>query len=116
LGDREGPHSLVTVSVPTVLLSGADADLQEAFNRLEDFREGLGVEFMLMVDACLARLGAFPKLAPLYFRNVRRLVAPRFYLGIFYESHPTRIVVLALLDLRQDEEQILKRLKLGIDD
>lgn len=94
-----------------MLLSGADADLQETFNRLEDFREGLGVDFMLMVDACLARLGKFPRLAPLYFQNVRRLVAPRFSLGIFYESHPTRVVVLALLDLRQDEEEIIKRLK-----
>jgi hypothetical protein len=99
------------VNVPTVLLSGADADLQDAFNRLEDFREGLGVEFLLMVDACLARLGAFPRLAPLYFRNVRRLVAPRFYLGIFYEPHPTRVVVIAFLDLRQNEEMIIRRLK-----
>jgi hypothetical protein len=70
------------VSLPTVLLAGADADLQESFNRLEDSREGLGVEFMLMVDACLARLGAFPNLVPLYLRNVRRLVAPRFSFGL----------------------------------
>jgi hypothetical protein len=34
----------------------------------------------------------------------------RFAFGIFDEPHPTRIVVLAILDLRQDEEQILKRL------
>ena len=93
--------------VPT----GADADLQEIFNRFEDYRPGFGAKFMTVLDAYLARIVVFPEIAPIYFENVRRQVMQRFPYGIFYEPHPTRILVTAILDLRQDEEQILRRLR-----
>ncbi len=99
------------MSLRVVLLSGADADLQEVFNRFEDYREGLGGEFMTVVDAYLARIAAFPEIAPLYFESVRRQVISRFPYGIFYELQPTRVLVAAILDLRQDEQQILRRLR-----
>ncbi len=66
---------------------------------------------MTMLDAYLARIVVFPEIAPIYFENVRRQVMQRFPYGIFYEPHPTRILVTAILDLRQDEEQILRRLR-----
>jgi len=34
------------MSLRVELLLGADADLQEVFNRFEDFRDGFGIEFM----------------------------------------------------------------------
>ena len=92
------------------LLSGADADLQDIFNRLESYHEGFGVEFMTVVDAYLAHIAAFPEMAPIYLENIRRLVMPRFPYGIFYQALPLRIVVAAILDLRQDEATILRRL------
>ena len=57
---------------------------------------------MAAVEAHLTRLAAFPLLAPAYFRTVRRQVMLGFPYGIFYEPHPTRIIVVAILDLRQD--------------
>ena len=99
------------MSLPVEFLSGADADLQEIFNRFEDYHEGFGVEFMTAVDAYLARIAAFPESAPRYFEKVRRQVMHRFPYGIFYEPHPTRILVTAILDLRQDPEQMQRRLK-----
>jgi len=98
------------MSLRVDLLAGADADLQETFNRFEDYRETLGVEFMASVEAYLTRISAFPEIAPTYFENVRRQVMHRFPYGIFYERQPKRVLVLAILDLRQDQEQILKRL------
>jgi hypothetical protein len=44
------------MSLPVEFLSGADAELQEIFNRFEDYRDGFGVEFLTVVDAYLARL------------------------------------------------------------
>jgi toxin ParE1/3/4 len=85
--------------------------LQEIFNRFEDYREGFGEEFMTVVDAYLARIAAFPEIAPVYFERVRRQVIRRFPYGIFYEPQPTRILVAAILDLRQDEQDILRRLR-----
>ena len=99
------------MSLPVELLSGADADLQEIFNRFEDYREGFGVEFMTVIDAYLARIAVFPEIAPIYFKNIRRQVMQRFPYGIFYEPQPTRILVTAILDLRQDNAQILRRLR-----
>jgi|SRR5215211_3256281 len=99
------------MSLPVEFLSGADADLQQIFNRFEDYREGFGVEFMTVIDAYLTRIAVFPEIAPIYFENVRRQVMQRFPYGIFYEPQPTRILVAAILDLRRDEEQILRRLR-----
>jgi hypothetical protein len=99
------------MSLRIELLSGADADLQEAFNRFEDYRDGFGVEFMAAVDAYLTRISVYPAIAPIYLEDTRRQVMQKFPYGIFYEAQPTRAVVLAILDLRQDEELILRRLR-----
>lgn len=99
------------MSLRVEFLSGADADLQKAFDLFEDYREGLGCEFMEAVDAYLARLAVFPRIAPIYLEEIRRQVMHRFPYGIFYHAQPTRILVFAVLDLRQDEDQILRRLR-----
>ncbi len=99
------------MSRPVEFLSGADAELQGAFNRFEEYQEGFGVEFMVAVDAYLARLAEVPESAPIYAEQVRRQVMRGFPYGVFYEAHPTRILVIAILDLRQDPEQIRRRLK-----
>jgi len=98
------------MNLPVEFLSGADADLQSAFNKFEDYREGFGEEFMTAVDAHLARAAVFPLVAAVYHKNVRRQVMVGFPYGIFYEPHPTRIIVIAILDLRQDPERIRQRL------
>ena len=66
---------------------------------------------MTAVDAYLARIAVFPEIAPVYSERVRRQVMQGFPHGIFYEPHPTRILVTAILDLRQDPQKIQKRLK-----
>ena len=76
------------MSLVVEFLAGADVELQEIFSRFEDFREGFGVEFLIVVDAYLARLAVFPEIAPVYFENVRRQVIQRFPYGIFYEHYP----------------------------
>lgn len=99
------------MSLPVELLSGADADLQNIFNRFEDYRDGFGAEFVVVVDAYLTRIAVFPESAPVYYQKVRRQVIQKFPYGIFYEPHPTRILVTAILDLRQDEQKIMQRLR-----
>lgn len=74
------------MSLPVEFLSGADADLQEIFNRLEDYHSGFGVEFMMTVDAYLTRIAAFPEIAPPYFEKVRRQVMQGFPNGIFLRT------------------------------
>jgi len=99
------------MSLPVEFLSGADADLQEIFNQFEDYREGFGTEFLLAVDAYLERIGTFPEIAPRYVEDTRRQVMQDFPYGIFYQVLPTRIFVIAILDLRQDPDRIQRRLR-----
>jgi toxin ParE1/3/4 len=99
------------MSLPVEFLLGADAELQEIFHRFEDYREGFGVELLAVVEAYLTRLSVFPESAPIYVDTIRRQVLQRFPFGIFYEAHPTRILVTGILDLRQDEDQIRGRLR-----
>jgi hypothetical protein len=44
------------MSLSVEFLAGADAELQEIFNRFQDYRDGFAVEFLTVVDAYLARL------------------------------------------------------------
>ena len=98
------------MSLPVEFLSGADGDLQQIFNQLEDYLEGFGVEFILALDAYLARISTFPEIAPMYVQPVRRQVMRGFPYGIFYVPHPGRMLVSAILDLRQNPEVIERRL------
>jgi plasmid stabilization system protein ParE len=98
------------MSREAVLLRGAETDLQVAFGRYEDKVEGLGEEFLLTIDGSLTAIVQFPELAPVYHKTVRRLVVNRFPYGVFYAVEGRRIVVHAVLDLRQDPRSIRKRL------
>lgn len=99
------------MSLPVDFLSGADAELQNIYSQLEEYREGFGLEFLTVVEAYLTRIATFPEIAPLYLDPVRRQVMSAFPYGIFYEPTPTRILVIAVLDLRQDERTIFRRLR-----
>ena len=97
--------------LPVEFLAGADVELQEVFNRSEDYCDGSGARLLTVVSAYLSRIAVFPEIAPIYLKRIRRQVIRNFPYGIFYEPHPTRIVVVAVLDLRQDKRQIIRRLR-----
>lgn len=69
------------------------------------------MEFSAAVDSYLIRISDLPCIAPVYLGTIRRQVMQRFPYGIFYEPYPTRIIVLAILNLRQDERAIRRRLR-----
>ena len=98
------------MSLPIEWLAGADADLQAAFDRFEDQREESGTKFLALIERYLERIGHLPEIAPSYLQRIRRQVMKQSVYGIFYVVEPTRIVIIALLDLRQDERQIRRRL------
>ena len=91
-------------------LAGATADLQTAFNKFEDQREESGTKFLVLIEQYLGRISQFPEIAPVYLQRIRRQVMKQSVYGIFYIVEPTRIVIIALLDLRQAQRQIRRRL------
>ena len=93
-----------------VILTGAESELFEAWARYEELLPGLGDRFDAVVRAALRTAAQFPEAAPRYAGEFRRLLMRRFMHCIFYRVHGTRLVVTAVLDLRQDPSAILRRL------
>src|SRR6266478_222332 len=84
-----------------VFLLSAERDLQEAYNWVEEHRQGREQFFLQDVDLRLEHLKRFPLIGRLYRGRYRRLLIPRYPFGIFYVVESNRIVIHAVLDLRQ---------------
>ena len=93
-----------------IFLLGAEVDIQSTYSYLDDFQEGRGLVFLQCLDAGLTLLRQHPQIGPEYEAPYRRLLIRRFPVGIFYEAQPGRIVVAAVMDLRQSPEAIKRRL------
>ena len=78
--------------------------------RFEELGEGLGDRFYRTIDYVLERIRQFPQIAPVYEGPYRRLVVRAFGYGIFYTVEGERVMVGAILDLRQDPDSIRSRL------
>jgi hypothetical protein len=96
--------------VEVVVLAGAESDLWSAWVRYEELANGLGEKFEKAVRIGLIHLGQFPRSAPIYIGDFRRLLLRRFDHGIFYRMHGSRVVVVAILGLRQSPASIRQRL------
>ena len=100
--------------IDLILLLQADADIQAAFDRYEDYQSGRGEVFLRQLDVTLTLLRRHPELAAVYAGPYRRMLMRDFPCGIFYATQPTRIVVVAIMDLRQNPGTIRRKL-LGPD-
>lgn len=94
-----------------IFLRAAETDLLAAWTRYEEASPGLGERFEAQVRAALGRITEHPESAPFYAGEIRRLLVRRFRYGIFYRVHGSRVVIIALLDLRQDPSAIERRLE-----
>jgi plasmid stabilization system protein ParE len=93
-----------------ILLLQADLDIQTAFGRYEEYQAGRGEVFMRQLDAAFMLLREHPEIAPVYKGPYRRMLLRNFPYGIFYQAQPKRIVIAAILDLRQNPASLQRRL------
>ena len=93
-----------------ILLFQADLDIQVAFARYEDYQLGRGQVFMRQLDAAFTLLREHPDIAPVDAGPYRRMLIRDFPYGIFYQTQPTRIVVSAILNLKQNPQSIRQKL------
>ena len=95
-----------------VILLGADRDLMELYGRFEDWSLGLGARFdFAFVKAC-DLLASHPMIGPRWRGDFRRLLMAHWSLGIFYEISGSRILIHSIMDIRQDPDNINRRLGL----
>ena len=84
-----------------IILSGAEADLDEIHARLEE--SGGGEKFLRATDHKLELLRTFPEMAPRsHAAKIRKTRIGRTPFGLFYAIEGRRLMVIAVQDLRQD--------------
>ena len=93
-----------------VFLLAADADVQSAFEYYDSHQPGRGELFMRHLDAALARVRVFSESAPIFYGEYRRLLIHGYPYAIFFTIVGPRLLVAAVMDLRQDPRTITKRL------
>lgn len=96
--------------IDLILLLQADRDIQSAFERYESYQAGRGEVFIRQLDFALTLLRQHPEIAPIYAGPYRRMLIRDFPYGIFYQRQPTRLIIVAIVDLRQNPETIRKKL------
>ena len=90
-----------------VILSGADADMDEIYARVEE--RGGGERLLLAIDRKLELLRSFPRMArPAMSGKVRKVKIGRTPYGLFYTIEGRRLMVIALQDLRQDPRTLAR--------
>jgi plasmid stabilization system protein ParE len=79
----------------------ASADLQEAYEWLEDQTEESGDKLLEELDHALGLLLSFPEMGTWFQKPARRFIITRNY-GVIYVHEPRGLVLLRFVDLRRD--------------
>ena len=96
--------------IEVIFLAGAEADVQALYEEREGFREGAGNRFLRELDRCAGLLRRYPRIGRHHRGVHRKLLVPDHPYGVFYSVEVSRVIIVAVLDLRQDPKAIEKRL------
>ena len=83
----------------------AEEDIKEAYQWYEEQGVRLGDDFLLCIEEGLSKIQRDPKMYPIVYRNIRRILIRRFPFGIFYVVSSEKLVVLAVLHGRRDPKR-----------
>ena len=84
------------MSYPIRLRDEAERDIALAASWYEEQREGLGQEFLDELLATLGTIAVQPRAYPVLHRGVRRALMRRFPFGVFFQTTPSDILVVAV--------------------
>ena len=80
----------------------AEGELRGSFLWYESQRKSLGSEFARCVDEAIEKIRNRPEMYPAVHNHIRRVLVNRFPFGVFYESDPTEIRVLAIYHAKRN--------------
>ena len=88
----------------------AEAEVQQAFDWYQEQSEGLGLEFLRAIEACLFAITRDP-FAYLVVKvpNIRRALIRRFPYALFYLVDDEAIVVIAVFNVKRRPIDWLRR-------
>ena len=87
---------------PAIFRPAAAADVEDAWRWYEARRDGLGEEFLGVVEATLAQIEGHPESAPVVYRDIRRQLLRRFPYGLFYRLLEGQVVIVACFHAKRD--------------
>jgi toxin ParE1/3/4 len=79
----------------------AEFELNDAAAFLENEKEGLGVRFLIAVEAAVAQLQKHPQASPIIEQDVRSKPVRRFPYTIMFSIKPGQIRILALANQKR---------------
>lgn len=79
----------------------ARQELEEATRYYAAVSPSLGPEFLKEMEHCIRSILDYPEAAPVLAGPVRRQLARRFPYAVLYSIKPTRIRVLAVMNLKR---------------
>lgn len=82
----------------------AAADAEEAAAWYEQQQVGLGVEFVLELDAVIDRAAANPELYEVQYRGVRRVLLRRFPYAVYFFVDEEVVEIFATLHQHRESE------------
>lgn len=90
------------MSLPVRLLPEAKAEFDAASDWYEQWRAGLGSEFVTQVRQCLSRIAANPRLHATVYKDVRKAVVARFPYVVLYRVEAGEVLVIGVLHTARD--------------
>lgn len=88
----------------------AAQDIREAAAWYEEQRSGLGIEFVLEIDAILQRIEDTPEAFPVIYEGFRRALPRRFPYAVYFRFNGEEARVFAVLDQRRADDVVTSRL------
>lgn len=109
MGGNRSPHPQTAVGVKWVVIirPRAETDLREVHHWYQAQRPGLGDEFLAEISRAIVFLEAEPDRRPVYYREFRRLITPRFPYKLFYRIETDRVIVFRVLHAKRDHRRQL---------
>lgn len=88
----------------------AEAEVQQAFDWYEEQSEGLGLEFLRAIEACLSGITRNPfAYTVVKVPDVRRAIVRRFPYALFYLVDEDAIVIIAVFNVKRRPIDWLQR-------
>ncbi|MGH7452493.1 MAG: type II toxin-antitoxin system RelE/ParE family toxin [bacterium] len=92
------------MSYKLIIRPEAEIDIKEAFRWYELRKSGLGKDFILRVDVCLAAIQRNPYAYPVKHKEIRKALLHRFPYGVFYLVEANDVAVIAVFHAKRDPQ------------
>jgi plasmid stabilization system protein ParE len=90
------------MTLRVVFRRAAKREFDDAADRYDEQRPGLGEEFIVEIDQALTKAAAAPERYPIVFGDVRRAVARRFPFSVYFRVRRDAMVVLSVFHGRRN--------------